>query len=1643
MSNSARGFVDAAEAMIGSLLRTGEIQENALAEIEGTLGIRLSGNRNIPEWSQFDRERRWNNDGRSGALHRGGNNRNIAGDVLGTIPQISQQSPPDVGYSGPGGGGRWNDISSMELVFGGPALTGGSRNFDVVSEIERQSSNDNQAYSNIVDPQLFPGGPAASTHSRTQQYFHPLLCGVDLPPINSLVSNLLSHGERLTHQVGESNIRRSDDWTSWSISGNHGGYVVSTSNGNLVRLSRRQGQSGPAPRTTRSGLIGWNDDGGSFDGNLRNFSDAFESALNEMILDPEVNINRITETQEEENTNVLVNNGENDNMEAQDHSVEGSNRETNVDEQQSDEIEERLNDQMSIEPRAPVPRMDDDVITNNNTNQSMSVDTVDRNFETSRDTETQGENNEAANASNTVNQERGVVSSDGEGVAPSLVEGLRLSDGTVEENDNSTTYPIEEIVNENMSVDQERANNDRQENESSRSDGNHDVTMGGNAHNEPNVNGLVCPPGMDLEVFNSLPFDMQREVVDQHQTTLDLAAQLDSSSGLDPEALAALPEDMRREVIAQEQRERRLQDAPADPSNAEEMDNASFVASLAPDLRRDILLNADETLLNSLPPDIRAEAQILQERSQQSRRLQDPTISHGNQEGMRTDGSGANGDGTTIAVPNSRKKRHGKLKVNCDKCPIIYLSRVEGQTVNEQHKAFPTEPFCSSELKSLIQLMFLLSPVRPQRLLQKVFQNICQNGTLRSVMCSSFTRLLNDDGSGTAAAVNTVDDKPEESEGTKDAMNSCFPPRSLIGTAPEVLDGSGLNTDSIFYRRRQGSSCAASIAASLPVSLKGFSNVSHIPPVVSTRVVDTLSFLGKNSPRVCLDMLTIPAVGIHNVGTCFEQILNLLRKPRYTKSSTNLESLLTMIEIMVLPLSSLSRSTHDDDDDDDVSSEEIQAAASTGKEWVNIPRVVISQPRLQLLCSILKMESCRDAAFSKVNGISRRLCKVEANRTHILGELGSVAQSLGEDAKRELRLLCVRMTDVVVLQQRVAPDSKDIKKPSRQNVIASRLPSSTVTLSSSNSELKLLRVLQTLQSLCSDNTSEETLRRKSDATVFVTQELIEILQRMNLNELWEQLSACLKVVKILEGISSEDDIDEKNVESNEDEIMDESVGNNEETGDEGSNEMMNTGKKLQNSSAGLLTRFLPAIEAFFVVNASATRDDVNANTTVNESTMGMKFNKKEPKLVGGKDVVDFVSENKVILNALVRNNSNLLEKGFRALVQVPRCRAILDFDVKRQWFKTQIRRLRQQASRRHGSLRLGIRRKHVFADAYHQLRLRNAEEMRSRLHITFRNEEGVDAGGLSREFFGILAKEMFNPNYALFTSTEDGCTFQPNQNSSINPDHLSYFRFVGRIVGKAVADGFLLDAHFTRSLYKHMLGLEPTHHDMEAIDPDYYKNLKMILEYSLADIGLELTFSIDDHSFGRSQIIDLIENGRNVPVTDETKAKYVSLVCRHRMTKSIKSQIKAYLAGFYELVSPDLIAIFTPRELELLISGLPDIDIHDLKQNTEYQGWKATDPEILWFWNIMFSLNRREKAAFLQFVTGSAKVPLAGFSELQGMRGIQKFSIHKAGGLSTDALMSAHTCFNSLDLPKYESEDKMKDKLLYAISEGQGGFLFA
>ncbi|KAK2383807.1 E3 ubiquitin-protein ligase UPL1 [Trifolium repens] len=290
----------------------------------------------------------------------------------------------------------------------------------------------------------------------------------------------------------------------------------------------------------------------------------------------------------------------------------------------------------------------------------------------------------------------------------------------------------------------------------------------------------------------------------------------------------------------------------------------------------------------------------------------------------------------------------------------------------------------------------------------------------------------------------------------------------------------------------------------------------------------------------------------------------------------------------------------------------------------------------------------------------------------------------------------------------------------------------------------------------------------------------------------------------------------------------------------------------------------------------------------------------------------------------------------------------------------------------------------------------------------------------------------------------NNATFQPNPNSVYQTEHLSYFKFVGRVVGKALFDGQLLDVYFTRSFYKHILGVKVTYHDIEAVDPDYYKNLKWMLENDVSDIP-DLTFSMDADEeklilYEKNEVTDyeLKPGGRNIRVTEETKHEYVDLVAEHLLTNAIRPQINSFLEGFSEMVPRELISIFNDKELELLISGLPEIDLDDLKANTEYTGYTVASNVVQWFWEVVKSFNKEDMARLLQFVTGTSKVPLEGFKALQGISGPQRFQIHKAYG-APDRLPSAHTCFNQLDLPEYTSKEQLQDRLLLAIHEASEG----
>ena len=225
---------------------------------------------------------------------------------------------------------------------------------------------------------------------------------------------------------------------------------------------------------------------------------------------------------------------------------------------------------------------------------------------------------------------------------------------------------------------------------------------------------------------------------------------------------------------------------------------------------------------------------------------------------------------------------------------------------------------------------------------------------------------------------------------------------------------------------------------------------------------------------------------------------------------------------------------------------------------------------------------------------------------------------------------------------------------------------------------------------------------------------------------------------------------------------------------------------------------------------------------------------------------------------------------------------------------------------------------------------------------------------------------------------------------------------------------------------------------MESLDPDYYKSLIWMLENDITDIITE-TFSVDNDKFGVLETIDFIEGGRNIPVTEENKHEYVRLVCQEKMTGSIRKQLNAFLDGFYDIIPKRLISIFNEQELELLISGLPNIDIDDLKASTEYHKYLPNSLQIQWFWRALRSFDQADRAKLLQFVTGTSKVPLQGFASLEGMNGVQKFQIHR-DERSTDRLPSAHTCFNQLDLPVYETYDKLRYMLLKAIQECSEGF---
>uniref|UniRef100_A0A8C9TUA7 HECT-type E3 ubiquitin transferase n=1 Tax=Scleropages formosus TaxID=113540 RepID=A0A8C9TUA7_SCLFO len=366
--------------------------------------------------------------------------------------------------------------------------------------------------------------------------------------------------------------------------------------------------------------------------------------------------------------------------------------------------------------------------------------------------------------------------------------------------------------------------------------------------------------------------------------------------------------------------------------------------------------------------------------------------------------------------------------------------------------------------------------------------------------------------------------------------------------------------------------------------------------------------------------------------------------------------------------------------------------------------------------------------------------------------------------------------------------------------------------------------------------------------------------------------------------------------------------------------------------------------------------------------------------------------------------------------------------------------LRQELSQQQpqaGHCRIEVSREEIFEESYRQVMKMRPKDLWKRLMVKFRGEEGLDYGGVAREWLYLLSHEMLNPYYGLFQySRDDIYTLQINPDSAVNPEHLSYFHFVGRIMGMAVFHGHYIDGGFTLPFYKQLLGKPITLDDMESVDPDLHKSLVWILDNDITGV-LDHTFCVEHSAYGEIIQHELKPSGKSIPVTEDTKKEYVRLYVNWRFLHGIEAQFLALQKGFNEVIPQHLLKSFDEKELELIICGLGKIDINDWKANTRLKHCTPDSNIVKWFWKAVESFDEERRARLLQFVTGSSRVPLQGFKALQGAAGPRLFTIHQIDA-STNNLPKAHTCFNRIDIPPYEHYDRLYDKLLTAIEETCG-----
>ena len=342
------------------------------------------------------------------------------------------------------------------------------------------------------------------------------------------------------------------------------------------------------------------------------------------------------------------------------------------------------------------------------------------------------------------------------------------------------------------------------------------------------------------------------------------------------------------------------------------------------------------------------------------------------------------------------------------------------------------------------------------------------------------------------------------------------------------------------------------------------------------------------------------------------------------------------------------------------------------------------------------------------------------------------------------------------------------------------------------------------------------------------------------------------------------------------------------------------------------------------------------------------------------------------------------------------------------------------------------------------------DEIKKGLRIDFVGEEGLDSGGLRKEWFLLLVRDVFDPEHGLFVYDEESQYCYFNANSFETSDQ---FFLIGVVLGLAIYNSTILDVAFPPFAFRKLLASAPNYtgpttssirslhvptlDDLAELRPSLARGLMQMLEF---DGNVEETFCCDFVAmvdrYGHTDQVPLCSNGENRPVTNTNRHEFVDLYVKYIIDTAVTRQFEPFKRGFFSVCEGNALSLFRPDEIELLVRGSDEpLDIKTLRTVAVYDGWKkevdpGDEPVVVWFWDSFSRASTKSQRKMLSFITSSDRIPAMGAMCLT-------IKITCLGD-DNDRFPIARTCFNMLGLYRYRSRKVLEDKLWRAVHDSEG-----